>query len=159
MTPPGVQLTLMTGHELDEYLLRAVDGYQRQRVEFGGETGAQARAAADRDFAELFPGGEPGPNQFLFIARDPNGERVGVLWVCQRARVDLMTTFVYDIEVDPEHRRQGWGRAIMAAAEDWARESGSVQVALNVFGGNTAARSLYSKIGYTERAVIMAKDV
>jgi predicted GNAT family acetyltransferase len=34
-----------------------------------------------------------------------------------------------------------------------------VQVALNVFGGNAAARSLYSKIGYTERAVIMAKEV
>jgi GNAT superfamily N-acetyltransferase len=159
MTPAGVQLTPMTPDELDAYLLHAVDGYRRQRVEFGGETDAQARAAAERDFAELFPAGQPGPNQFLFVARDPNDQRVGVLWVAQRARADQMMTFIYDIQVDLYHRRQGWGQAIMAAAEDWARENGSAQVALNVFGGNVAARSLYSKIGYTERAVIMAKEV
>jgi GNAT superfamily N-acetyltransferase len=159
MTPVGVRLTAMTSDEIAAFREHAVEGYRRQRVEFGGETEAQAREAAERGFAELFPGGEPAPDQFLFVARDPNGERVGVLWVAQRARADQMTTFIYDIEVDPEHQRQGWGRAIMSAAEDWARESGSAQIALNVFGGNTAARRLYSTMGYTERAVTMAKQV
>jgi GNAT superfamily N-acetyltransferase len=149
----------MSPDELATYLRHAPEGYRRQRVEFGGETEAQAQAAADRDFAELFPNGKPGPDHFLFVARDEHGDRVGLLWLALRARTDVTTTFIYDIEVDQEHRRQGWGRAIMSAAEDWARENGAHQVALNVFGANTAARALYLSAGYSERAVVMAKDV
>ena len=159
MRPPGVALTPMSPDELAAYLLVAADGYRDQRMEFGGETEAQAQAAADRDFAELFPGGEPAPDQHLFIARDANGDRVGRLWVALRARTDLMTTFVYDIEVDPEHRRQGWGRAIMAAARVLgARERRAADRAERL-RRQIAARALYLSIGYTERAVTMAKDV
>jgi ribosomal protein S18 acetylase RimI-like enzyme len=39
------------------------------------------------------------------------------------------------------------------------RRAGHRRIALNVFGGNEAARSLYRSLGYHEAAVTMTKDV
>jgi RimJ/RimL family protein N-acetyltransferase len=46
------------------------------------------------------------------------------------------------------HRRQGVGRALMAAAEAWARETGVHKLELHVFPYNTAAIALYEDMGY-----------
>lgn len=56
-----------------------------------------------------------------------------------------------------EHRGAGYGRAIMLAAEDYARERSIDEVRLNVFGGNSIARSLYRSLGFLESTVQMAK--
>jgi RimJ/RimL family protein N-acetyltransferase len=72
------------------------------------------------------------------------------------------------------HRRRGVGRALMAAAEDWARSVGILKVELHVFPGNSAAIALYESLGYRREGlrlrhyrrggalvdvVLMAKDV
>jgi len=46
------------------------------------------------------------------------------------------------------HRRQGIGRALMAAAEAWAREVGVHKLELHVFPYNDAAIALYEDMGY-----------
>jgi [ribosomal protein S18]-alanine N-acetyltransferase len=45
-------------------------------------------------------------------------------------------------------RRQGVGRALMAAAEEWARGVGVHKIELHVFPYNTAAIALYEHLGY-----------
>jgi GNAT superfamily N-acetyltransferase len=42
----------------------------------------------------------------------------------------------------------GVGRALLQAAEDWARERGYRTLALNVFEGNRGARAVYEHLGY-----------
>ena len=46
------------------------------------------------------------------------------------------------------YRRQGIGRALMEAAEDWAREVGVRKLELHVFPYNDAALGLYEALGY-----------
>lgn len=46
------------------------------------------------------------------------------------------------------HRRQGVGRALMEAAEAWAREVGVHKLELHVFPYNEAAIALYKTLGY-----------
>jgi RimJ/RimL family protein N-acetyltransferase len=72
----------------------------------------------------------------LSIARDPHP-------ACRHvADLGLM--------VAEDARRQGVGRALLAAAEQWARTSGIVKIELHVFPHNHAARSLYDRAGYEE---------
>jgi RimJ/RimL family protein N-acetyltransferase len=46
------------------------------------------------------------------------------------------------------YRRRGIGRALMEAAEDWARQVGVRKIELHVFPHNEAALGLYDRIGY-----------
>jgi RimJ/RimL family protein N-acetyltransferase len=46
------------------------------------------------------------------------------------------------------HRRRGVGRALMLAAEDWARAADVRKVELHVFPYNEAAITLYDMLGY-----------
>ncbi|MGH3260272.1 MAG: GNAT family N-acetyltransferase [Streptosporangiaceae bacterium] len=64
---------------------------------------------------------------------------------------------MYDIEVNEEHRGQGYGRALLQAAEQEAARGGSQAIGLNVFGTNTVARRLYESAGYEITAMNMRK--
>jgi RimJ/RimL family protein N-acetyltransferase len=46
------------------------------------------------------------------------------------------------------YRRRGVGRALMQAAEEWAREVGVHKLELHVFPYNDAAIALYKEMGY-----------
>lgn len=73
-----------------------------------------------------------------------------------------------------DHRRRGVGRALMLAAEDWARSAGIAKVELHVFPHNEAALGLYRSLDYAQEglrrrhyrrggelvdAVLMAKEL
>ena len=91
----------------------------------------------------------------LSIARDPHPASAHVM-------------------VAREHRRRGVGRALMRAAEEWARSVGISKIELHVFPYNTAAIALYETLGYQREglrrrhyqrggelvdAVLMAKEI
>ena len=52
------------------------------------------------------------------------------------------------LAVAPTHRRQGIGRALMAAAHAWAAERGARDVRLTVWEFNQGARAFYEALGY-----------
>jgi RimJ/RimL family protein N-acetyltransferase len=52
------------------------------------------------------------------------------------------------IMVADGHRRQGVGRALLTAAEQWARSAGIRKIELHVFPYNHAALALYESAGY-----------
>lgn len=53
-----------------------------------------------------------------------------------------------DLFVDPGARRGGTGKALMKAAEDFARADGAKGLALATQTGNHTAQGLYAKMGY-----------
>jgi ribosomal protein S18 acetylase RimI-like enzyme len=66
--------------------------------------------------------------------------------------------WVYYVSVDPEHRGEGHGRAIMTAAEDWLRVRGIQKLQLMVRGDNEKVHAFYESIGYyDQKRVTFAK--
>jgi ribosomal protein S18 acetylase RimI-like enzyme len=86
-------------------------------------------------------------------------EVVGTLWMGKPFGNLESTWFVFYVEIDEAHRGRGLGRAAMQAAEDWTKEHDGTRVALNVFGPNVVARSLYDSLGYQVMATAMFKDL
>jgi ribosomal protein S18 acetylase RimI-like enzyme len=140
-----VTLRPLREEELPAFVERGRAEYERELVEFAGMEPADARSKADADYVPK-AGGD-------VFAVEADGRAVGAAWLGeQRGRA-----FVYDVWVDPGERGRGYGRAAMLALEDEARRRGFSGIALNVWGGNTVARSLYRSLGYEERAVTMNK--
>ena len=61
--------------------------------------------------------------------------------------------------VDPAHRRQGIGSALMQTAETWAQARGDHQVGLQVFQANQAVLKFYQALGYQAQALWMVKPI
>jgi ribosomal protein S18 acetylase RimI-like enzyme len=150
----------MTPEELKAFITYSRQAYIGDRVTHGGEDRRDAEEVAAKQFADIFPDGEPAQGHCLFTGRDATtGERIGVLWLFERRSAAGTSVFVYDVEVEEDQRRQGWGRELMSYGEQWASERGAYEIALNVFGGNTRARGLYTSLGYEETSVQMAKKI
>ena len=86
--------------------------------------------------AVLVAEGEAGIVGRLSIARDPHPACSHV------ADLGLM--------VAREHRRHGVGRALLAAAETWAKDTGVSKLELHVFPHNEAAIALYAGAGFLQ---------
>lgn len=66
--------------------------------------------------------------------------------------------WVYYVCVDPTARRQGYGRAIMSAAETWLRQCGAPKIHLQVRFTNLAVLGFYEKLGYDhQKFAVMGK--
>jgi ribosomal protein S18 acetylase RimI-like enzyme len=53
-----------------------------------------------------------------------------------------------DLFVAENHRQQGVAKSLIRAAVDFARETGTVRVALSTQISNIAAQSLYESLGF-----------
>ena len=85
-----------------------------------------------------------GPRGFLMMLDDMPDEVSG-----------LPQGFVAYMAVEPDARRQGVAKRLLAAAEDAARVRGLPFMALMVTEENAAARELYAQAGYaTERRLL-----
>ena len=58
------------------------------------------------------------------------------------------------IYVREEYRNQGVGRALLDAAQDWARARGHASLQLMTLGENEAARRFYERAGMREHKII-----
>ncbi len=148
----------MSAAEFDAWVPGAREGYARDMIENGGYQPDAAAARAKAVFTLLLPDGLASAGQWLYTIED-DGELAGDLWVGEPQQDQQPSLFVYDLHVGEGRRGRGLGRAAMLFAEDEARRRGIPRVALNVFGGNGVARSLYQSLGYRESAVTMTKDV
>jgi ribosomal protein S18 acetylase RimI-like enzyme len=63
--------------------------------------------------------------------------------------------WVYYVAVDPYRRKNGFGQAIMNAAEDWLRQAGIAKLQLLVRRENASVGAFYQSIGYDEQPLIV----
>ena len=145
-----VRLEPMTWDDFDPWSERSVRGFAAQQVASGRVPAAEAEAYAAEQFAELLPAGLATPLHLFWTVRGagPDAPLVGHLWLRVRPLAAEVEAYVFDVEVLPEARGRGLGRATMLAAEDEARARGATVMRLNVFGHNAAAIGLYESLGF-----------
>lgn len=145
--------------EFDAWAEHSRRGFAAQQVAAGLQPEEEAVASAERGFAELLPDGLATPLHHVLRVVDPTEGAVGHLWVRVRPTPDEVEGYVYDVELAPEARGRGLGRATMLAAEELARRLGATVMRLNVFGHNTPAIRLYESLGYTVSSATMTARV
>lgn len=62
--------------------------------------------------------------------------------------------WVYYLAVAPEHRRDGLGRIMMAAAEKWLKDRAAPKIQLMVRDDNAQAIGFYKALGYETQPVV-----
>ena len=108
------------------------------------------------------PWNDPG-SDIAFARRGANatilvGRVAGTIVATTMVGHDGHRGWVYYVAVDPGAQRNDFGRAIMAAAEDWLRGQGIAKIQLMVRPDNAQVRAFYDRLGYaTQERVIYAK--
>ena len=57
---------------------------------------------------------------------------------------------IFDLAVDPDHRRRGLATAVIGALSSWAAERGATRAYLQVETSNRPALELYDRLGFCE---------
>ncbi len=89
-------------------------------------------------------------NPEWFLVAELDGKRVGVLMAGYEGRRGWINSFA----VDPAHRKQGIGRALMAEAERLLRAAGCPKINLQVRHDNEDVVEFYRRLGYAVEPLI-----
>jgi ribosomal protein S18 acetylase RimI-like enzyme len=122
-------------------------------VEFGPVPGRVSSEMIARDRAVLAKALEqPSAETALFVAEDDAGRALGFIHVTtdEDYYADSRTGHIADVVVSPDAGERGVGSALIAYAEEWARQRGFAMLTLNVFAANRRARDLYARLGFEE---------
>jgi ribosomal protein S18 acetylase RimI-like enzyme len=145
----------MNPDELASYFEVGNEEYIAEQM-LAGRTREAAQANSDETMRRTMVDGVlVGGNEVFTVQL--GDERIGVLWIAPRDGEN--SWWIYDIELAPEFRGRGLGRATMLLAEEAVRERGGSILGLNVFGHNSTARSLYDSLGYQPTSIQMSKPL
>ncbi|MCA5894277.1 GNAT family N-acetyltransferase [Isoptericola sp. NEAU-Y5] len=155
-----VTLRPMTPAEFERWQVVLTEDYAREQVASGRWPREGAVQRAREENAGMLPQGIDTPRMLVLRGEDADGEDVGRAWVAlDGPRGMTGSAFLYDIEVVEGRRGRGYGRALLAAVEDAARQAGATTLELNVFGQNRTAVALYDSAGYAVVTQQMRKQL
>jgi ribosomal protein S18 acetylase RimI-like enzyme len=156
-TSSGIRIRLANADD-DDFILGLVARFVEFELPPWRRRGECAKGIRD-DLARHLA--EQPPGSHVFVAEDDAGERVGFLHL--QTVSDYFTgaqnCHVADVAVAPEREGRGIGSALLAHAEDWARQHRCRHLTLAVFPGNARARALYERHGFGVDLLRMAKPI
>ena len=145
--------------EYAAWVEETVPAYAKDKVASGAWTAEESLAKSRAELAQLLPEGRHTKDNFLYSVIAEDGGRVGMLWFAVKERANSRIAYVFNIEIDREHQRQGHAQRALQALEQQVQALGLAGIALHVFGHNTSAQALYAKLGYRPTNINMFKAI
>jgi ribosomal protein S18 acetylase RimI-like enzyme len=130
-------------------------------LEFGSPAWKDSDALAPR-FRKVLANAvnDQDPRAAVLIAQDGQGNRLGFISLKVRQEVTGgERAHVADLAVSEGSRRVGAGRALMRAAEAWARERQLSVIGLDVWSTNVRAIAFYRRLGYRPESLHLIRDL
>ena len=155
-----VTLLPMDFDEFPGFFEQATLLFASENVAAGRWTEAGSIERSRVENSRLLPEGIATAGQFLFqvtVAGLPSP--VGYLWLAEMPRGSNMFAFVCQIFINVEHRRKGYARSTLQAAEQFAINRGLSGIGLHVFAHNSGAQGLYRALGYHATSMNMFKSL
>lgn len=156
----SIELVPMEEDDFRGYLERLIPQYASDHVRDGQWSEAESIERSRGEVNRLLPQGLRTPDQYILAIRAlPEDARVGMIWLAIEHAPGGTKGFIYDLIVDPVHRRHGYGKQAMLAIEPVALAKGARTLGLHVFGYNEGAIRLYREIGYATTNLRMVKEL
>jgi len=154
-----ILLRPMSDLEFDSWQTYSRKNYAEEK-EKEGLSKKDALAEAEQSFSRHLPQGKSTPDHYVY-ALTLKGEDapIGCLWWGIHKHGSKKVAWIFDIELQPEFRGQGLGRAAMELAQSDVKSKGFQRLGLHVFGHNKAAHSLYQSLGFEPTNVVMYKNL
>ncbi len=156
-----VELADMTGEEFSRCLEAITLQHANGKVRSGSwqEDGSLERSR--RITTDLLPQGQRTPGHYFYTIRDGSTrECVGSIWLGVRGKdQEPPGAWIWDIVINENHRRKGYGRQAMLVVEKEAERLGQKAISLHVFGYNRPAIELYNNLGYETVSIVMTKSL
>ena len=123
----------------------------RMRAALWPESSAEEHA---RELQPILDGTPSFPFPLVNFVAETSGQLVGFLEVDLRSHADgcdpsHAVGFIEGWYVDPDWRGQGIGRKLLAAAEDWARAQGCLEMASDTWIANELSQRIHEAAGFT----------
>ena len=101
-----------------------------------------------------------GDRHAVFVCQAPGDDRIGFAEVSLREWAEgCLSSPVAYLEgwyVAPGFRRRGAGRALLCAAESWARSHGCTEMASDTDIGNRASEAAHARLGFEVAGRVLA---
>jgi len=105
--------------------------------------------ASAQQIEDRFRGLSREPDSSVFVAQGEDGRLAGWIHVLERRFLELdRYAEIAGLVVDAGARRSGVGRALITAAEEWARERGCAMVRVRSNTKRVEAKPFYERMAY-----------
>ncbi len=141
----GLEGRTMTTDEFAAWRAQTVAGYAANLADSGTLSAADAVTSAAAQTDALLPAGLD-TKDHTFLCLCAGGEVVATNWLGHHLGPGM--SWVYGVKTHQAHRGKGYGRAAMIIGEQATLAAGDTHLALNVFGHNAIAISMYEAMGY-----------
>lgn len=143
-----LKLVQPSQHVFDRRFDESADRQAEDRAWVSGGDPAEERKQLDAMIPQLLPAGMASPGHIFRVAQIDGGADVAFVWFGAVPGMPEGVKLLFDICVDPAHRRQGHARAILTQMLEAHAEEDTKVVLLNARGDNTAALALYESLGF-----------
>jgi GNAT superfamily N-acetyltransferase len=101
---------------------------------------------------------QQGKKTMVFLAENEQGERLGFATVSHSTHfTGESQAYIGELATSEVAERQGVGKALVQACEQWAREQGYRILSLATGAANEQARGFYRHMGYLDEDVTLVK--